>query len=402
LASFVSLNNSQLLSIAEKMFSNDMDTVEMLQYLDCSSVFYSILNEHGLLKSELLNCSGSNFITSFRRILVETPAGLDNPKATLRVLSYLPKLEQFFNHVDFQNYTLLSVTLSKVHFDHQQAKLFAQSWVNVELTSESRLEIKSNLDLDVGKFILDKSGSEASKYCKWLLVAGESKFLHNVLDEEEIAKFRDSVWAVIHSSIYQTKHGEIETKILSKNMSVICVTLLKMWISLGGSEEAVVKASFDQTMITDISSHQRITKGEGFQQVMLEALIECVRMRDFNQLTSLVKTEKVGILVEKFLTLMKKNKHFRNKYGEDVFENVISTWIPLSVNCDHYTVARILSGLAAINLQLCRNSEQLANWWCGPDMMAAQHLRLKEKAEFIGFLGLFALSRKSKLVTNVM
>jgi len=404
------LEETQLISIAEKSLKNSVDNQssheKILQSLTSAAAFYSLLiSETQHIVPDILNSARTSiFISTYKRVMQQyinqRNCSQGEIQGLLMIFYYYEQLKTLFSKLDHKLYIQVSSLLLQQHVTHgfmskEQLEAIAASWLNLgSLSEESKYHLKSLVDLDISKFSL--SSIEGKKYLEWLFLLVKSSVLNRILNQNMIAQLLEAVWSALKTSIYNSPSG------LSKNMNFCCGLLFQIYLTLAGDEDTIVSCTFDQTLLSSTLPSAPQTKGQLFMDVLLDVLLQCSKLRRFEELIKTVRIPAVGILIERFLSLLKRNRSLRKTYGEEIFANVTQIWTSLSVNCDPYTVARILRGLAAIDFFTCRDSDYLANWWSGPDMMTAVHLNLKQKAEFIGFLGLFGLSQKNTIATRVM
>ena len=112
--------------------------------------------------------------------------------------------------------------------------------------------------------------------------------------------------------------------------------------------------------------------------------------------------ENVGKLIQRLLVSVKNNHRLRKECGEIIVKKSLEIWKQLALNCTFPVIAGLISGMAALSMDICKDSRELCDWWCGPNMMKNPNLTLKDKSDFIHFLGLFTESKNEVLVQEVL
>lgn len=279
----------------------------------------------------------------------------------------------------------------------QSKSAFSPSMITQLEVECSKLEIENILSLPAKSIILS---------LRWLRLATENQLFEIPIDDAA------NIGNVILNDLLRRLFGTPGDSCNTNQEVLECPDpdeqeleeLFKLCLALGVDNRQLLDIIFDPHLFQAGSKKSPgipITKGEHFQTHLASSLFH-PNLLDFRKLSMSIKIETIGNFIEFLLKTIQRNKPLRSNSGQLLFQNVLKIWTPISVNCDKYTVARILKCLTWLNFEACRDSSQLCLWWCGKDVMGGINSDISELTEFIGFLGLFGLSTDAKIVTDVM
>lgn len=406
-------------SIAEVKVAETL--VNQIVFLDASSSFYNFLDTNEMLpRNMFLPTSRSKFcnvLTNICALSSSMPDQVLKEDQKLSLLKIFSRLKFGWKIFDADCLTKIwkySMELCKetVHLlSSDVIQSLLDAW-NVGTFSPSMISACHSLiffEPDNIPNLNDDQISSVLNHSTWYRAIAEGGLMSTVLTNTDKEILKMQLWDSVTQALFKqtqksqaTQNTEWKANDLKPNEKKIAENYLITALHLGLDHTFVVEATFDATNIfhKDGSFQLVTTKGRIFQRELINALVYCDSLFNFETLVQEKKIGDVGDLIQKFLELMKASRVLRKKFGEIVFKQAITKWKLISNNAEIPTTIRIFVGLLAVDIDACRNSVELANWW-RESLMDARHLDLKQKAEVIGYASIFALSRNKNIVGSV-
>lgn len=387
----------------------DMNMEELLTFLDSAADCYTFFYDHNCLNFTVFQHPNSRFVTAAmvmfskfqycEKVQLETLA-----RISVRLQKLEPALTDFQRN-EFQKFL---IKISKIMISEENVSSILQILVHSKSTwsQEVRVELKREFSRD--KIQQDLLQTKNFLQLQWLRLAIDNNLMDlDASTSSDTQVLLDLFWNNLKRKLFGPSEDDSSLKssdILELNSDEL-EELLKICIELGIGCETVLDTALDTQLFRGISKRNvpdiLSTRGEFFLKHLVCGMFHPTLI-DFVHMSMRVKIEKIGSYIEFLLGAIQGSKSLRQKAGNLLFESIIKIWTQISVNCDKYTVLRILSGLVWLDLKGSRDSIELSHWWCGKDAMGAANIDFSEQGEIIGFMGLFGQSSDSRIVESVM
>ncbi|ODN03733.1 DNA-dependent protein kinase catalytic subunit [Orchesella cincta] len=403
------------ISIAEGSASMGNKIQDQLNFLEASSDFYNFLFENEVLKKTVF--------TNPKSVFCKTLLGLNTDIEGEERFSdeQIPGLLRMFSQLKFawelldsESLNILwecSMELSKNHLSNHTPGLLAdlvEVWTFRAPSRKMKTLCHSLFTFEPYDLMQSDDKSAALRQVQWYRAVAEGGLFTSILNQTDLEEIKDKLWASILSSLYKqtpTSTGQIwETHNLDHNSRKIIESYLVIALCSGLDHATVVDATFDATNLTHHDGTFRLTatKGQIFQKVLMDALIYCDKLFEFDALVQQKPIKDVGEFTQRMLALLKSDRKLKRRFGKTVFDKTLKNWTMISNNCDVPTTVKIFAGLLAVDANACRNSLELSSWWNGKYLMNATHLDLKQKAEVFGYASVFTSSSNSRIVDDIL
>ncbi|XP_021944654.2 DNA-dependent protein kinase catalytic subunit isoform X3 [Folsomia candida] len=387
----------------------DMNMEELLTFLDSAADCYTFFYDHNCLNFTVFQHPNSRFVTAAmvmfskfqycEKVQLETLA-----RISVRLQKLEPALTDFQRN-EFQKFL---IKISKIMISEENVSSILQILVHSKSTwsQEVRVELKREFSRD--KIQQDLLQTKNFLQLQWLRLAIDNNLMDlDASTSSDTQVLLDLFWNNLKRKLFGPSEDDSSLKssdILELNSDEL-EELLKICIELGIGCETVLDTALDTQLFRGISKRNvpdiLSTRGEFFLKHLVCGMFHPTLI-DFVHMSMRVKIEKIGSYIEFLLGAIQGSKSLRQKAGNLLFESIIKIWTQISVNCDKYTVLRILSGLVWLDLKGSRDSIELSHWWCGKDAMGAANIDFSEQGEIIGFMGLFGQSSDSRIVESVI
>lgn len=403
------------ISLAENSFKQKASTTsELLSFLDTASSVYEFLHSHGVLRKGLfLEANDSVFFDKLFGFCGNESEERLNDQEKLLLLQILARL-QFANGIldgdKMATLIMQSMTLSK-QFGNDSADVLT-GLVNVWTPNLQLCKTLSKccelMSMDIVKdcsLINDDDILSFVHTSIWHRRMAQRRIMDNILPPGQKESILTSLWEAVHSTIFiyrnesSTSNPSWEAKTVTNNVSKLLNNYLITSIYLGLKPEMITEAIFDASPVSvkDGTFQLVSTKGNTFQQYLMDAIVHCKQAFDFPTLLVTKPIRDVGNFILNVLRSIKANKLTRQEFRGFVMKKVLQNWNILSINCDVSTTVKIFTGLLAIDTERCKNSVELSDWWNGNHLMQAVHLDAKEKAQYLGYALVFVQSQNKDI-----
>lgn len=380
--------------------------IDTITFLDASSSFYEFLFKHGMLSKAIFSRKlGSSF---FKKLIdacsVDHLSVSDLEKERLLIIiSRLKFAWEVLEYEPLERVWIYSMELSKVLAGLDRLEILPnliEVWCHRPLTPSAKISMGSVLSFEPVEDVNALSEDQRVHLLKetaWYRAIAEGGFTSRLTTIEDTLPLANKIWVTILNTLFKQKMEYTvdslgwEAIYLYANTDKIIENYMITALCLGIDEKAVVEAAFDSTNVLhrDGTFQLVATKGEVFQKALLRTLVYCKEFFKFDELLKERAIKDVGDFIQRLLGLMKSERILRKQFGESVFQQTLSNWRMISVNCDVSTCVKIFAGMLAVDIDKCRKSEELSRWFNGPNLMQARHLDLKQKAEVFGYITVF-------------
>ncbi|CAG7836287.1 unnamed protein product [Allacma fusca] len=399
-----------LIEIAENRFniqdfSGNMDL--RIRALETVSSLYAFFKKSNYAVELLFTENSSKFLSQLNVFLKDLRTLNDFPESN-KVLEIVMHIGSFENILTIEHQVSLiesSALLSAKLVDKNTETLdVSETWkqLYVRANRDNIVTERSRLK-QIFKLTLTPEKTDSLNRIRWLTKLAETGFLREVYTEVELNEFVEACINFVEMQLFDKPTGtSLRARQLSNRMKATVKAVFAFVISSGSHGNVVVKKVFDPTIVLHNQLNHVTTKGDIYQKYFISCLPFCHQVFELSKLKDEVSMERIGKLIQQLLVTVKNDKSLRKRFGEILVEKTIEIWTQLSLNCTNIVISGLISGMASLNMNLCRDSDQLSDWWSGSGLLRNVNLTLKEKSQYIHFLGLFGLSKKKNITSKVL